>query len=138
MSKKKTQHHVQPRKSRENGIKKEREQASISGSENNNNNKCLKRSKRLGKQGKKKTNNWTKLVQWTILSFTHKTPLIMFSLHFKETSFRWAWVENAWAASKNFLSLSSYQTTPFSIFSPKFFINPISPPNKHTLKLCVQ
>ena len=88
----------------------------------NNNNKCLKRSKSPGKQaGKKKKNqdNWTKLVQRAILSFTHKTPPTMFSLHFGETSF------------------PSYQITPFSIFfpifSPKFSIHLISPPNKHTL-----
>ena len=46
--------------------------------------------------------------------------------------------ENAWAPYKSFLSLPPNQTTHkfiFShIFSPKFSILPISPPNKHTLK----
>ena len=46
------------------------------------------------KKKKKKKDNGTKLVQWVILSFSHKTPPTLFSLHFGETSFRWAQVEN--------------------------------------------
>ena len=116
----------------------------FSESENNNNNNnkwYLKRSKRPWKQAvkekKKKKDNGTKLVQWAILSFSHKTPPTLFSLHFGETSFRWAQVENTWASPKIFLSLSPYQTTPFLIFSPilspNFSILPKIHPSKHSV-----
>ena len=51
---------------------------------------------KVGKRKKKnKKDKGTKLVQWAILLFSHKTPPTLFSLHFGETSFRWARVENA-------------------------------------------
>ena len=76
-------------------------------------------------------------MQWAILSFSHKTPPTLFSLHFGVTSFRWARVENAWAPPKIFLSLPPYQTTPFfifsPIFSPNFSILPKIHPSKHSV-----
>ena len=87
---------------------------------------------------KKKKDNGTKLVQWAILSFSHKTLPTLFSLHFGETSFRWVWVENAWAPPKIFLSLPPYQTTPFlifsPIFSPNFSILSKIHPSKHSVR----
>ena len=80
-----------------------------------------------------------KLVQWVILSFMHKTPPTLFFLHFGETSFRWARVENAWAPPKIFLSLPPYQTTTFliffPIFSPNFSILPKIHPSKHSVNV---
>ena len=78
------------------------------------------------KKKKKKKDNAMKLVQWAILSFSHKTPSTLFSLHFGETSFKWARVENA-LAHKKFSSPSllikqhifsfSHQTFPSSLKS---------------------
>ena len=74
---------------------------------------------------------------WAILSFTHKTLPTLFSLHFGETSFRWAWVKNVWVPPKIFLSLPPYQTTHFlifsSIFSSNFSIFPKIHLSKHSV-----
>ena len=89
----------------------------------------------------KNQGNRTKLVQLAIFSFIHRTPLTLFFLHFGGTSFGWAHVKNAWASPKNFLSLPSYQTTPFPIFFPifstKFLIYSISSSNKHSLRASI-
>ena len=85
------------------------------------------------KKEKRKKDNGTKLVQWAILSFSHKTHSTLFSLHFGKTSFRWTQVENAWAPPKIFLSLPPYQTTLFLIFSPNFSILPKIHPSKHSV-----
>ena len=93
---------------------------------------------KAGRRKKKKKDNAMKLVQWAILSFSHKTPSTLFSLHFGETSFKWARVENALAHKKfSSPSLPPYQTTPFlifsHIFSPNFSILPKIHPSKHSV-----
>ena len=90
------------------------------------------------KKEKRKKDNGTKLVQWAILSFSHKTPPTLFSLHFEKTSFRWAQVKNASTPPKIFLSLPPYQTTHFLIFSPIFSQNFSILPKIHSSKHSVK
>ena len=85
---------------------------------------------KAGRRKKKKKDNAMKLVQWAILSFSHKTPSTLFSLHFGETSFKWARVKNALAHKKfsspsllikqhpfSFSLIFSFQTFPSSLKS---------------------
>ena len=75
---------------------------------------------------------------WAFLSIKKKLIPTQFSLHFGEKTFWWAWGENIWVPPFTFLLpyLTKHTPKKFSslFFSSKFFIHPISPPNKHTLK----
>ena len=99
---------------------------------------------RQQKEKKKKKNqgNWTKLVQWAILSFIHQNLFTMFSLHFGETSFRWGLVKNARPPPNFFFPSLLTKQHSFSFFSPIFSLNfsihPISPPNKHTVRFTLK
>ena len=66
---------------------------------------------------------------------------LQFSLYFGEKTFWWAWGENTWTPS--FISFLPTQPNTLKkvflpIFSSKFSIHPISPPNKHILSVWLE
>ena len=91
------------------------------------------------KKKKKKSNELDKLMSkctWAFSSFIYQIPPTQFSLHFGENILVGLGRKHS-SPTNFFLSPPSNQTPTkkvlFPIFSPKFFIHPISPLNKHTL-----
>ena len=127
-----------PRKSKEKKLnrkrkKKKREEATLPRKKT----KKKERQRYLLPREKKKNNN-KGMCTWTFLSIKKKFISTQFFLHF--------WKKTFWQAQEktprlhHLFSFSSPNQTHskkvfISIFSPKFSIHPISPPNKHTLGL---
>ena len=77
---------------------------------------------------------------WAFLSIKKKFIPIQFSLHFREKAFWWAQRKHL-GPTIYFPSFPPNQTHSkrviLPIFPPKFFIHPILPPSKHTLKVVI-
>ena len=126
-----------PRKSKEKKLnrkrkKEKREEATLPRK------KTKKERQRYLLPREKKKNNNKGMCTWTFLSIKKKFISTQFFLHF--------WKKTFWQAQEktprlhHLFSFSSPNQTHskkvfISIFSPKFSIHPISPPNKHTLGL---